>query len=250
MRVVWRVVLRGTAVACLALASAACGLFDAPPPLPTTTKADANLLVNAGFETGAAPWVAATVPPQPGAAIELSERLPHAGANAVELKLAGGEGDEGARATVATQAANPAAFPEFVSGFYRVDDWQPHAPFQYLYFSITVHGGDFRDGLPTHELRVLVGATVEPPLQTFVTYAFLSRAAPVLHRWTYFGFPVKEAFEPHFAQLPSRWDGIDVSVAVRYDVRNAHDAPASASVVFDDLYAGRQADNPNRPPDP
>lgn len=250
MRVVWRVVLRGAAVACLALASSACGLFDAPPPLPTVATPNANLLANAGFEAGAAPWVAATVPPQPAAAIRLSAVSPHAGAQAVELKLAGAEGDERARATVATQAVNAAAFPEFVSGFYRVDDWQPHSPFQYLYFSITVHGGDFADGAPTHELRVLVGASSEPPLQPFVTFAFLSRAAPVLHRWTYFGFPVKPTFQTHFAFLPSHWDGIDVSVGVRFDGRAAHDTPASADVVFDDLYAGTQADNPNRPPDP
>jgi len=243
-------VLRGAAVACLALASAACGLFDAPPPLPTVEPANANLLANAGFEAGAAPWVAATVPPQPGAALQLSDRSPHAGAHAVELTLAGGEGEKETRAAVATQASKPTAFPEFVSGFYRVDDWQPQAPFQYLYFSITVHGGDLADGAPAHELRILIGAVSEPPLEPFVTYAFLSRAAPVLHRWTYFGFPVEQTFRSHFVQLPSRWDGIDVSVGVRFDLRDAHDAPASADVVFDDLYAGTQADNPNRPPDP
>jgi hypothetical protein len=242
--------LRGTAVASVALASWACGLFDAPPPLPTVATPTANLLANGGFEAGVAPWVAHTLPAQPGATLQLSDRSPHAGAHAVELTLSGAEAGDAARAVVVTQAANPQAFPEFVSGYYRVDDWQPHAPSEYLYFSITVRGGDFPGGAPAHELRVLIGAPSEPELQPFLTFAFLSRAAPVLHRWTYFGFPVKPAFQLHFEQMPSRWDGIDVSVAVRFDGRDAGDAPSSASVLFDDLYAGTQVDNPNRPPDP
>jgi hypothetical protein len=250
LRAVWWAVLRVGAVGSLALASAACGLFDAPPPLPTAAPSNANLLANPGFEAGGEPWRVTGVRGLERAPLPFTDGAPYIGARSMELKVVGGETDQGTKATVAAQSVDPQAFPEFVSGFYRVDDWQPTARFVYLYFSITVHGGDFTDGAPTHELRVIIGAPVEPPQEPQVVYAFLSRAAPVLHRWTYVGFPVKSAFQAHVGQMPSRWDGIDIGMAVRFDGRDTHDPPVSAAVSFDDLYAGPQADNPNRPRDP
>ena len=250
MRVVWRVVLRGAAVACLALASSACGLFDAPPPLPTAVPANVNILVNAGFEAGPEPWVASSGADFQSAPVVISDVAPHGGKHALELKLAGGGAEGDTQAGVVTQATNPHEFPEFVSGFYRVDDWQPRAQFRYLYVSVTVAGGDFPGGARFHELRILVGAPTEPPLLPNLTFAFLRRDPPVLHHWTYFGFPLKTTFQSHFAYLPPHWDAIYITVGVRSDLSDASRTSGSADVVFDDLYAGTQADNPNRPPDP
>lgn len=238
--------LRGTAILGVALLAASCGLSKTPSPLPTATVVDTNLIANNGFEAGVAPWVAATLPNQPGKTPSISDGVAHAGTHSVELRLT--SSGEGSGVNAASQSVATKDFPEFFAGFYRIDDWQPHALFQYVYFSVNVHGGEFSDPGQPHEVRFLTGARIEPSLEPGVVYVFLSRDAPVVGKWTYFSYPVKTAFE-HFGALPAKWDSVDVSVGVRYDGQQPQDASSSADVFYDDLYLGPQASNPDRLPD-
>ncbi|MDP9236043.1 MAG: hypothetical protein M3P30_01360 [Chloroflexota bacterium] len=139
-------------------------------------------------------------------------------------------------------------FPEFISGFYRVDRWAPHADVQYLEFLVSVQGADFDQEGQSRELRFSIGALDQPLIEPDVSYVFVSRAPPVLHKWTYFSYPVRQAFESRFEKVPTHWQGISIGVGARLDGRQPNNAPASADVLFDDIYAGPQADNPNRPP--
>ncbi len=236
--------------ACLVVATSACGVFDAPPPVPTQSGASSNILVNPGFEEGGPPWIPSTIPPSDAPPVSLSDDRPHGGDRSAELKLDAATGEGGTRAVSSVQGTAPAEFPEFVSGFYRITDWQPRATFQYVYFTVTVHGGDFGNGAPAHEIRFVIGAAIEPSLEPDVQYVFLSRNPPALGRWTYFSYPVRQAFADRFQHVPARWTSVDIGIGVRLDGRDVQDAPASADVQYDDLYAGPQSANPNRPADP
>jgi hypothetical protein len=73
-----------------------------------------------------------------------------------------------------------------------------------------------------------------------VRYVFLSRDAPVVGEWTYFAYPLREAFIAEGFALPSGFSSLDFMLEIRSSADDAH-------AYFDDLYMGTQAGNPNRP---
>lgn len=236
-------------VMALALTLGACGLSKKPDKPGPATLFTANALVNSGFEQGTTGWQAND---RPGwAPFSVGSATARTGQNSVELHLSSGGGTGETRIAGAVQTIQPQTFPEFVSGFYRVDRWQPNAGFQYLQFVVIVRGGDFGDDAPVHQIRVLIaGAASEPFLVTNSKYVFLSRDAPKTGQWTYFGYPIKQAFASKLGRVPTRWDSIDVYFEARYDAKSARDGEAGADVSYDDLYVGPQAASPNRPREP
>ena len=227
-RAAWPLAL---ALVALALTGAACVLYRAGPVAPTTTPAHADLVKDGGFESGAGAWKPS------GAGAFVATGIAHSGTHSGALRT-----PAGASGSVAvTQALDTAAFPEFVSGFYRLDGWRPASGARSIEFAVTVRGGDFADGAPSHTVRFVIGglAAAPPGLPPTERYVFLSRAAPKVGVWTYFAYPVQDAFEKAFGRVPARWDGIDLSLAA---------ATGGATVYFDDIYAGPQFENPNRPP--
>ena len=236
-------------LASLALAPlvAACGLFDELPPVPTPTPTAANIIQNPGFESGSDPWRALDQPTWRPYGI--SDSVARSGTHSLELSLRGEAGELNTRITGAMQPVAAPLFPEYVSGFYRVDDWEPAATFQYMQFVVVVRGADFGDGAPVHEVRFpIAGIEREPFTLSNARFLFLSRNPPVKGQWTYFGYPVKQAFQTRLGKVPERWDSIELFFEVRYDGKAAEQGVTSAHVYYDDLYAGPQIDNPNRPP--
>jgi hypothetical protein len=224
-------------------------LFEAPPPAPTPRPSAANLFINPGFEDGSQPWIS----PQQAdwSPFSVSDSKAHDGTHSMRAQLEGDPNLAAKRSAGGSQEVRTGDFPEFVSGFYRVDSWQPRARFQYVEFVVRVRGGDFDDDVPTHEVRFLIGGTAsDPPGAPGISLIYLSRGAPALGRWTYFSYPVKRAFESRFGEAPTHWDGMEVSFDVRYDGLTATEPYPAADVYFDDLYIGVQAGNPNRPPEP
>jgi hypothetical protein len=239
----------------VALLFVACGLRDAPPPAPTAAAPafSSNLLANAGFESGDAPWTFRQGQAE-WSGFAVSDTFAHSGSHSLSLRLApNGDAATATRTFIsgAIQNIKPADFPEFLSGFYRVEDWQPKATFQYVQFVIAVHGSDFGDGFNIREIRFPIAGVDREPFQVSnARFVFLGRAAPKLRAWTYFAFPVKQAFLDQWKAVPAKWDSIDVFFEVRYDGKTPDQGNGSAQVYFDDLYAGPQAANPNRPPAP
>lgn len=230
------------------IAGSGCGLLDAPPPLPTPPPSDANLLANPGFEDGGQGWIA----PQQAAwtPFTIVDGPAHGGGYAMRVQLPG-DPSTPSHTAGGVQALDTHVFPEFLSGFYRVDSWRPNAALQYLQFVVRVAGGDMGVESPTYEVRFLVaGAERDTPTTRDAHLIFISRAAPVIGRWTYFSYPVRRAFELRFSRAPLVWDSIQVSLEVRYDGITADAAFEAADVYFDDLYVGYQFQNPNRPDDP
>lgn len=235
-------------MALLAAMTSACGLFEELPDVPPPSYAAENKLRNPGFEDGDAPWRIAAGPSWSPFAI--TDSVARTGTRSMELALGPGDAPQGTRVTGALQEIETDIFPEFISGYYRVDEWSPNAPFQYLQFAVVIRGGDFPDGGAIHEIRFPIAGAERQPLQLSNSgWVFLSRDQPRMGEWTYFGYPLQQAFETRWGMWPQRWDSIEVFFEVRYDGKTDEAAPSTAKVYYDDLYAGLQIYNPNVPDD-
>jgi hypothetical protein len=209
---------------------AGCGAFEESPPAPTPAAAASNLLVDPGFETTNPPAWLGIGPPTVDVLVP-SEEQARNGTRSARFRSDGLRG--------AAQSASAAEFPEFLSGYYRVDSW-PDDGSASLQFSVRAPSGSFS---LAPEIRFLIaGASSEPEPSPRVPYVYLSRDAPVVGEWTYFAYPLRQAFIERLAAVPASWASIDVTVEAR-------SAPGAPPVVayFDDLYLGSQIGNPNRP---
>jgi hypothetical protein len=220
-------------IAIVALAASACGLYDDHPFQVTPTPSHANLLQNPGFESGMAPWST-----EGHGAVTISSMGAHGGEHSIELKPGS------ALNAIAMQTLSGNTIPEFVSGFYRTDAWPVAADHGELEFAVRVTGGAFPDGRADHTVVFLIGGRQsDVPQDPFDLnkYVFLSRAAPTVGAWTYFAYPVADAFKQQFGATPSSVDSVTLSLEL-----GAFEQPLAAR--FDDIYAGPQLANPNRPP--
>lgn len=234
--------------AAIALLASACGLFEELPPVPTATPLAGNTIVNGGFEDGNVPWGSPASPDRQS--FEISGDIALTGSRSLALALEGNAAATGTRIGGAVQAVTATEFPEVLSGFYFVEAWQPGSALPYIEFVVAVRGGDFGDGLPSHEIRFVLAGATRPPLELAAAakYVFINRDQPKAGEWTYFSYPVHFAFETNWGKAPTRWDAIDLSFEVRYDGRTAGEDATSVRMFFDDLYFGQQILDPNRPP--
>ncbi len=206
-----------------------CGAFEESGPAATPTPSASNLLADAGFEGLAPAWVAFP----PARAHEIVEGTAHGGVSSIALYLSS---DVGALAV--SQSLNPPSFPEFLSGYYRVDDWPEDGAF--LQFVVKAPGGG-PDEL--REVRfVIAGASSDPEAAPDARFVFLSRDEPPLGEWTYFAYPIGLAFEARTGAAPQAWTSVDITLEARLET-----GEGAATVYFDDVYVGTQAGNPNRP---
>ncbi len=218
------------------LALSACGLKGELAPILTATPSAASMLQNGGFESGDAPWQV-----EPPAAVSAARA--HAGDNALSIELS----SSSPPTFGASQRLTQPAIPEFVSGFFRVDNWNPASAPLHLEFFVGLRGGGFADGSDEHVLHFSIAGNWHPGgTEPENGVVFLSRDPPNTGAWTYFAYPVAQAFEARFgkAQDPVREVSVGVELAAQLPAPNTH-----ALAYFDDLYAGPQAANPNRPID-
>jgi hypothetical protein len=243
-------IVRTSFVLLLATLSAAsgCTVLEEAATTPTPTPGPSqNLLLNPGFEDGDAPWFSLQQPEW--SPFEISERFARGGDRSLLLPLR----DDGSAANVriagAIQEVQPQQFPEFISGYYRVEGWEPDGvPFQYLQFVVVVHDADYQDEFDVHEIRFpLAGAATEPFQLQNSRWLFLGRDPPREGRWVYFGYPLRQSFADKWAAAPTAWTKIALYLEVRYDGRTAEHSGMSGDVYFDDMYLGPQGGNPNRP---
>lgn len=213
-----------------------CGVFEDLPPLATPTPIAQNLINNPGFEGGQPPWA-----PTEGSEqlFAVSPSAHRSGSHGLSLQL-GGLG------AAAKQPVLAMAVPEYVSGYYRVNRWAPGDAQAYLEFevaAVTAAGG-----VEEASVRfIIAGLAEEPPDAGTAGVVFLSRDGPKTGEWTYFGYPVAQAFRDELGGVPAAWDRIDITVHVGYVIGPSGRAP-SGEAYFDDFYMGAQAGGPNPEP--
>ena len=209
--------------------SSGCGAFEESPPEATPTPSAMNVLVDAGFEGSAPAWT--TFPPTTSTE-HISADHARSGASSLAVSI----GTYPAMAAV--QSVNPKDFPEFLSGYYRIDHWREGDA--YLQFVVKARAAN---GGPDLDVRFLIaGAALPPETGPDARYVFLSRGEPATGDWTYFAYPLKDAFEHHAGGVPTSWASIDVSLEI-----HGGRAGAAETAYFDDVYLGPQAGNPNHP---
>lgn len=243
----------GVLLCVLAFAAAGCGLFEdpaeslAPTPTPDPAGVAFNLFANPGFELGEMGWTYRDAGEWRPFAI--SDSVAYRGERSLELRLESADADTGTRIVGAVQEIRPTEMPEYLSGWYRVDEWTAAAPHQYVQFVVAVYGADYEDEFDIHEVRFpIVGIESDPFTLTNARWRYLSRdTTPELGTWTYFGYPVRWAFEQAWGRAPAGFDRIDVFFEVRYDNKVAGQGASTATVYFDDVYLGLFATNPNQP---
>ena len=219
-------------------------------------EGQANLLHNAGLESGEDPWCVLQSPK-----FEVSQDYAHSGEASALLSMRVPAETVSAHEThYLAQEVVPKEFPELVSGYYRVENWSKGTPKQYLEFVIIVcrdgPEGKCTQGAPNvsggygynQQVRyVLAGISEDPFAIGNAHFVYISKEEPPSGEWVYFERNIKDDFRQLWGVLPEGHDYIRVLFEVRFDDKEAGRAPAEADVYFDDLYMGSASGNPNRP---
>jgi hypothetical protein len=224
------------------------------PQVPV--EGQANLLHNAGLESGEDPWCVFQ-PPK----FEVSQDYAHSGeASALLSMRVPAETVSGRETHYFAQEVVTEEFPELVSGYYRVENWSKGTPKQYLEFVVIVcrdgPEGKCTQGAPNvsggygynQQVRYLLAGISEDPFKIGnAQFVYISKEEPPIGEWVYFERNIKEDFRRLWGAVPEGYDYIRVLFEVRFDDKEAGEAPAEADVYYDDLYMGSASDNPNRP---
>lgn len=205
-------------------------------------EGQANLFHNPGFEAGEDPWCSLRL-----SKFQVSEELPHSGQSSALLIMKDPAEATGYKAYQLVQEVTPGEFPEFISGYYRVENWRRGTYKQYLQFTVVVFDAANLSGdYPNHQIRYLLAGMKEQPLEVGnAQFVFLSKEDPPVGEWVYFERDVKQDFQELWGGVPEGFSKIRVMFEVRWDDKEAL-ATAEADAYFDDLYMGPASANPNR----
>lgn len=241
------------AIVSLALIAGACNgdgtppATDGSPPADTTsptTPAAGNLFPNPGFEQDKDPscksdslgcWFSLKPPD-----FIISEDLAQSGNASALLRMREGTEAAGAKVFYLVQEIQPEEFPEVISGYYRVENWQKGTPKQYAQFVVIVFAAEnVPSNFPNHQIRYLLAGMDSPPFAiSNAKFVFISREEPVEGEWVYFERNVREDFLTLWGSVPVGFEKIRVLFEVRYDDKQVGEGPVEGDVYYDDLYIG------------
>jgi hypothetical protein len=236
-----------------------------PPLTPVGTdcvpqeppEGQANLFHNPGFESGRQPWCSLHLGEV--APFEVSQAFAHSGQSSAYLRMRVPAEEVGnAKVFYLVQEVKAKAFPELISGYYRVENWVKGTPKQYLQFVVILcrqgAAGDCALGATNlagennHQIRFPLAGISEEPFQIGnAFFVFLTKEEPRTGEWVYFERNIKQDFQQLWGAVPEGFDKMRVLFEVRYDDKQAGPSPAEADVYYDDLYMGPASENPNKP---
>lgn len=204
--------------------------------------AGANLLVNPGFEQGADPWHTMTGDAW-SQTFDVADTA-HSGVHSVHVQLT--PPDQPLPNKVFGVTQDITQMPEYVSGYYRVENWQKATPAQYLQFVVIVFTTDPNTGQQTNvQIRyLLAGASEEPFRIDNAKFIFIDKSEPVTGQWVHFGRNVKQDFQSVWGYVPQNVTSVRVFFEARYDSPTAIQPQIGGDVYYDDLYAGPESKAP------
>lgn len=215
------------------------------PPSPTAehfrprtvTEVSGNFLANPGFEAGDDGWKAMEWSENWGR-FEIGSAHVSTGTKAVHLAALGAPPGPPTRVFGVVQEIVSPRFPTRVSGRYYVERWEPGAA-RKAYLQVVVIALEARSGVPTMQLRYILGGVTEQPYEmSNARYVFVeSRSAPALGAWVDFSLDVESDYRRLWGAVPRDGTGYRVLFEARYD-----DKPPGAAVAldvwYDDLFVG------------
>lgn len=230
---------------------------SAPAGAPTATGA--NVLKNPGFESGRDGWSA--MGGQNWGAFDIVDAPVHGGLHSARLAVAGlPDAPEKAKVYGVVQEVRrdelPGDFPDVVSGWYRVNEWNKPATGADMYLQVVVIiWGDPRASaligqpagqkpITNYQIRFYLAGLVEPAFRlSNARLDFVTKGEPKQDEWVRFEIPVKEKFQQLWGTIPADYEFIRILFEARWDNKAAGTA-VSADVTYDDLYFGY-----GKPPD-
>jgi hypothetical protein len=201
----------------------------------------ANLLVNPGFEEGAAPWITLSE----ASGFEVSAERAQSGSSSAHLRMRDTAEDSGTGGTHSkvyylVQEIAPAEMPDTICGFFRVENWKRGSRHQYVQFVVIAIAPDnFPTSSPNYQIRYLLAGADSPPFGIGnAKFVFVTREDPPFDTWVPFELPIREDFERLWGAVPGGYEKLRLLFEVRWDNKVAGEATAEADVYYDDLYAG------------
>lgn len=233
-----RSALVGVAVLALAVAGA-CGGDDDGGASGSGSDGDGNLITEPGFENGGSSWKARGGPPT------ISADQTKSGGSSALLQMRDTAESPTTQSYSVFQDITTGEVPEFLSFEYFVGHWVKGTRLQYIEATVVVTGKDAQlpecagEPCPNFQLRyLLAGVETDPVAVLNAGFIVVSSDEPVEGEWVHFEAPVADDFAELWGQLPDEVESIRLLVDVRYDNREAEEAPLEADVYIDDVYLG------------
>ena len=240
-------------------ANTASSIHESPSKSGAPTATGANLLENPGFELGREAWT--TMGGENWGAFDVVDVPVHSGLHSAHLAVkAVAESPEKAKVFGVVQEIRrdtlPGDFPDVVSGWYRVNEWNRPATGADLYIqAVVIIWGDPRTsaliGQPAgqkpvsnYQIRFYLAGLVEPAFRlSNARLDFVTRGQPTQGEWVRFEIPVKQKFQELWGTVPADYEFIRILFEARWD-NKAAGTILSADVTYDDLFFGY-----GKPPD-
>jgi hypothetical protein len=203
-----------------------------------------NLLANPGFENGKEPWYSMETSGW-GEPFEVSDTVVHSGQYSAHLSLRRPPQPNQHEVLGAVQSLKPSSFPEFLSGFYRVENWKRGTDIQYLQFVVIAV---LPENAGNIQIRYLLAGTATEPFEIGnAKFVFLSKEEPKIGEWVHFERNVADDFQQLWGQAPEKVQELRVFFETRYDSPTAIQPDVGGDVYYDDLYVGSKAEVPTYP---
>lgn len=216
-------------------------------PEPEFSARDSNLLDNPSFEdTTESPWfnyAERTANWAPFAIVDGGYRSDHAAL----LDLDSDDPQQPSQRIIhgVVQETPAPAFPRYISGAYKVDQWERGTANQYLQLVVIVWNATTLPkgfNLPNYQIAVPLAGIARPPFRMLNRkFVMGCPAEPTVAEWVEFEYDIQLLFEREWGLTPSDYEYLRVFFEVRYDGRADHEPRALAHVRFDDLYLGPDA---------
>jgi hypothetical protein len=202
------------------------------------TNPPGNLFVNPGFEEGKNGWTSLTteawVPEY-----QLSDTVSLSGDTSAHLAMSTTAESPETLIWGVVQEVTPEAFPEVLSGAYRVEGWERRTGLQYMQVVVIAFDAENTPiEAPNYQIRYILAGIDQPPFAIGnAKYVFLEPGEPAEGKWIHFRRNVRDDFEDLWQVVPEDFSRIRVLFEVRYDAKVPGELP-SADVYYDDLYLG------------
>jgi hypothetical protein len=222
-------------------------LMTLPLGVSCGASGPSNLFLNPGFEEGEAPWFSMSTEAW-GPPFQLSNAAARSGQDSALLQMRALP-ESGAKVFGVVQEVEPKKFPELLSGFYRVGEWNRGTAKQYLQFVVIAIGPTNMPGnFPNHQIRYILAGTDLPPFAiSNAKFIFVGTEEPAPGDWVYFERNIRKDFTDQWGAVPEGFSTLRVLFEVRYDDKEAGVMGPTADVYYDDLYLGSAKGNSNAP---
>jgi len=197
-----------------------------------------NLLENASFEQGRAPWFVLVTPNWED--FEVTDQYAAHGRYSARLALRAEGSARSTKIAGVIQEVSPREFPGRLSGSYRIEGWTRGTAKQYVQVVVIVFGDPSAKPYPNHQVRYVLGGVDKPPLRFInARYSFVGGSELQQGGWVRFDLDLHADFQRLWGYVPKEFSKIRVLFEVRYDAKKAIETGVSADVYFDNLYLGK-----------